>query len=51
MATSTFKHRDVKDQPGFRTMAFICLVVLYAPILILMLGRSACFCHHRVIKL
>lgn len=28
---------EIKDQPGFRTMALFCLFVLYAPILILMI--------------
>jgi spermidine/putrescine transport system permease protein len=28
---------DVKSQPGFKTMALICLVLLYSPILILVL--------------
>ncbi|MER8369603.1 ABC transporter permease [Mesorhizobium sp. M0306] len=28
---------DIKDQPGFRSIAIICLCVLYAPILILMI--------------
>lgn len=28
---------QIKEQPGFRTVAFICLTVLYAPILILMI--------------
>ena len=27
---------DIKDQPGFRTIAIICLLVLYVPVLILM---------------
>jgi spermidine/putrescine transport system permease protein len=36
MAANVVKHRDIKDQPGFGTMAVVCLVVLYAPILILM---------------
>ena len=27
---------DIKDQPGFRTIAIICVAVLYVPILILM---------------
>lgn len=37
MAASPVKHPDIKDQPGFGAMAVICLVVLYAPILILMI--------------
>jgi spermidine/putrescine transport system permease protein len=37
MAASSVKHRDIKDQPGFGTMAVVCLAVLYAPILILMI--------------
>jgi len=28
---------DIKDQPGFRTIAIICLCVLYVPVLILMI--------------
>ncbi|TGR82793.1 ABC transporter permease [Mesorhizobium sp. M2D.F.Ca.ET.223.01.1.1] len=28
---------DIKDQPGFRTIAIICLLVLYVPVLILMI--------------
>jgi spermidine/putrescine transport system permease protein len=28
---------DIKDQPGFRTIAIICVAVLYVPILILMI--------------
>ncbi|RWB75938.1 MAG: ABC transporter permease [Mesorhizobium sp.] len=28
---------DIKDQPGFRTIAVICLLVLYVPVLILMI--------------
>ncbi|RAZ91875.1 spermidine/putrescine ABC transporter permease PotC [Mesorhizobium hawassense] len=28
---------DIKDQPGFRTVAVICLLVLYIPVLILMI--------------
>ncbi len=28
---------DAKEQPGFRSVAYICLAVLYAPILILMI--------------
>jgi spermidine/putrescine transport system permease protein len=28
---------DVKDQPGFRSIALVCLVLLYAPILLLMI--------------
>jgi spermidine/putrescine transport system permease protein len=28
---------DIKDQPGFRSVAIICICVLYAPILILMI--------------
>ena len=28
---------DIKDQPGFRSIAIICLVVLYVPVLILMI--------------
>jgi spermidine/putrescine transport system permease protein len=28
---------DIKEQPGFRSIAIICLAVLYAPILILMI--------------
>lgn len=28
---------DIKDQPGFRTVAIICLLVLYIPVLILMI--------------
>ena len=28
---------DIKDQPGFRSIAIICFVVLYVPILILMI--------------
>ncbi len=36
MAANVVKHRDIKEQTGFGTMAVICLVVLYAPILILM---------------
>jgi spermidine/putrescine transport system permease protein len=36
-ASPGVKHPDIKDQPGFGTMAIVCLVVLYAPILILMI--------------
>jgi len=28
---------DIKDQPGFRSIAIICLLVLYVPVLILMI--------------
>jgi len=35
MAESRFM--DIKDQPGFRSIAIICLVVLYVPVLILMI--------------
>ena len=35
MAKSRFM--DIKDQPGFRSIAIICLVVLYVPVLILMI--------------
>ena len=28
---------DIKDQPGFRTIAIICVLVLYVPVLILMI--------------
>ncbi len=33
----TSKMIDIKEQPGFRTVAFICIFVLYAPILILIM--------------
>lgn len=37
MATRVVKLPDIKDQTGFRTIAIICLVLLYSPILILMI--------------
>lgn len=31
------RHVDIKDQPGFRSIALLCLALLYAPILIVMI--------------
>ena len=37
MAAKSKKQMELKSQPGFAGMAVVCLVVLYAPILILMI--------------
>ena len=37
MSASAARHPGIKDQPGFRSVAVICLLVLYSPILILMI--------------
>jgi spermidine/putrescine transport system permease protein len=36
-ASKAIRHADIKDQAGFRSIAIICLALLYSPILILMI--------------